>query len=74
MADMYDEKLKPIIEKALDNYDGITIKDPIVPQRFVGSLNLNLGYDVRQPGNLDGTGTFLYISEPGIYSHFCNNL
>jgi len=42
MASMYDEKLKPIIEKALDNYDGITIKDPIVPQRFVGSLNLNL--------------------------------
>ena len=41
-ASMYDEKLKPIIEKALDNYDGITIKDPIVPQRFVGSLNLNL--------------------------------
>ena len=40
-ASMYDEKLKPIIEKALDNYDGIIMKDPIVPQRIVGSLNLN---------------------------------
>ena len=42
MADMYDEKLKPIIEKALNNYNNDLIKEPIVPQRFVGSLNLNL--------------------------------
>jgi hypothetical protein len=38
---MYDEKLKPIIEKALNNYNNDLIKEPIVPQRFVGSLNLN---------------------------------
>jgi hypothetical protein len=40
-ASMYDEKLKPIIEKALNNYSDVLIKEPIVPQRIVGSLNLN---------------------------------
>jgi hypothetical protein len=40
-ANIDDEKLNPILEKAIDEYDGPIIADEIIPQRITGSFNLN---------------------------------